>query len=137
MYEKMSQMINSAHIESNIFSSYTDIESSFFWFLFKICLFWLRVNWPYCWWRCSRVSSFSIYVTFSIIKDSYHNFDFNVFNRNEARKKENCGRGEWFRDLRRLNRRWHTSRSRWFCPSVLLYVINLSKISTKPNWENC
>lgn len=52
----------------------------------RISNFWLsfthiyNVNWPYCWWwmlttstkHCSRVSHFSIYVAFSIIKDSYH-----------------------------------------------------------------
>lgn len=32
---------------------------------------WLEGNWPYCWWRLCRVSRFSIYVAFSIIKDSY------------------------------------------------------------------
>lgn len=75
-------------------------------------------NWmefPYCWWRFSRVCCFSICVAFSIIIDSYHIFDFDVpCSLHLSRKRHR----EWVKDLKGLNWWWHTFRSRWICPSV-------------------
>lgn len=55
----------------------------------------IRGNWPYCWWRCSRVSRFSIYVVFSIIKDSYHTlvFDFDIFSIASAHQRGRMKQG--------------------------------------------
>lgn len=104
-----------------ILNQFPEIESSFFVSPSLIARRWvIRGNWPYCWWRCSRVSRFSIYVAFSIIIDSYHTslvFDFDIFSIAIAQPNRTGG-GKRSRDFRRLNWWWHTFRSRWFCPSV-------------------
>lgn len=100
---------------------------------------WLEGNWPYCWWRLCRVSRFSIYVAFSIIKDSY--------------RLSTALRRLWFRCLlncnctMRVNQGFseiklmmtHARSSRQSCPSVcsrsLINLLENSKLG-EASYEN-